>query len=61
MGDSTLAFRAHSCLGRTCLKWSADGELSEQDLALVMGRLAQVDHQVAVLPQLSLDATAHPT
>jgi len=25
-----------TCLGRTCLKWSADGELSALDLGLVL-------------------------
>jgi len=31
---------SRSCLGRTCLKWSADGELSALDLGLVLERLA---------------------
>jgi hypothetical protein len=30
-------------MGRTCLKWSADGELTALDLGLVLRRLAQVD------------------
>ena len=37
---------AVDCLGRTCLKWGADGELTAQDLGLVLERLAQVDQQV---------------
>lgn len=37
---------AVDCLGRTCLKWGADGELTAQDLSLVLERLAQVDQQV---------------
>lgn len=41
-----------SCLGFTCLKWSASGELSEQDRALVLQRLSQAD------PQLQDAATA---
>lgn len=34
------------CLGRTCLKWCADGELTAVDFSLVMERLALVDQQV---------------
>lgn len=58
MGDSTLAVSANSCLGRTCLKWSPDGELSPLDLALVMGRLAQVDRELTVLAHHSVMVTA---
>lgn len=36
------------CLGRTCLKWSADGELTTLDLSLVMARLAQVDQELSI-------------
>ena len=32
-----------NCLTRTCLKWTADGELSPMDLKLVLDRLAAVD------------------
>ena len=42
---------AKDCLGRTCLKWGADGELTAQDLSLVLERLAQVDQQVTALNQ----------
>ena len=37
---------AASCLGFTCLKWSASGELSELDRALVLSRLAQADPEL---------------
>jgi hypothetical protein len=37
------------CLGRTCLKWGADGELTDLDLRLVMQRLARVDPEVSAL------------
>ena len=37
---------ATSCLGFTCLKWSASGELSELDRDLVLQRLAQADPQL---------------
>jgi hypothetical protein len=60
MGDSSLAVGTNSCLGRTCLKWSPDGELSPLDLALVMGRLAQVDQELAVLPLHNLEMTGCP-
>jgi hypothetical protein len=51
MTDSTQLINTTSCLGRTCLKWGADGELTALDLELVMERLAQVDHDVASLRQ----------
>jgi hypothetical protein len=35
-----------TCLGRTCLKWGSDGELTTVDLLLVLARLAQVDQEV---------------
>jgi hypothetical protein len=37
-----------------------DGELSSLDLALVMGRLAHVDQELAVLPLHNLGITACP-
>lgn len=58
MGDFTVAIGAGSCLGRTCMEWSSDGELSPMDLALVLGRLAQVDQELALLPQHNLEVTA---
>jgi len=45
---------SHTCLGRTCLKWGADGELSALDLGLVLERLAQVDSELTGLPQDSV-------
>lgn len=47
---------AADCLGRTCLKWSADGEITSIDLLLVLERLAQVDQQVSSLCLDSLDS-----
>ena len=38
-----------SCLGFTCLKWSASSELSELDRALVLRRLAQADPELQEL------------
>jgi hypothetical protein len=40
---------ASGCLGRTCLKWGADGELTSVDLHLVLERLALVDPEVSAL------------
>lgn len=37
---------ARDCLGSTCMKWTASGELSELDLHRVMERLARVDANV---------------
>ena len=42
IGDSNLSI--NSCLGRTCLKWGADGELSAVDKQLVLQRLALQDN-----------------
>lgn len=41
-----------SCLTRTCLKWTADGELSDVDLKLVLSRLAEADQQVSLTTRL---------
>lgn len=51
MTDSTHPEGPSNCLGRTCLKWGTDGELTALDLSLVMERLAQVDEEVAALYQ----------
>jgi hypothetical protein len=46
--DSRLAPRGDgSCLGRTCLHWRADGELFDDDMALVLQRLRAVDEPAA--------------
>lgn len=51
MANPTITINASTCLGRTCLKWGIDGELSALDLDVVMERLAQVDQDVAALLQ----------
>jgi hypothetical protein len=51
MADCTHWLNVGDCLGRTCLKWSADGELTALDLSLVLQRLAQVDQQMNCLHQ----------
>ena len=48
-------------MGRTCLKWGIDGELTALDLALVMERLAQDDQDVAVLRQDTLNRELCPS
>jgi hypothetical protein len=37
-----------SCLGRTCMKWTADGELTDIDFQLILQRLREVDTQLEV-------------
>ena len=61
MADDTMTFNTSSCLGRTCLKWSADGDLTALDLELVLERLAEVDQDVAALLQGSLDREPCPS
>ena len=61
MTDSTFLIGAGSCLGRTCLQWSADGELTAFDLHLVLDRLAQVDQAGTALYQGRLNREACPT
>ena len=50
-----------TCLGRTCMKWSSDGELTALDLCLVLERLAQVDQEVTGLRTGSLDCQPCPS
>ena len=49
MTDSTSIAGSCDCLGRTCLKWGADGDLSALDLHLVLQRLALVDPELTAL------------
>jgi hypothetical protein len=51
MAHTTAALRLlhpedDTCLGRTCMKWSGDGELNRQDVALILQRLCREDAQV---------------
>jgi hypothetical protein len=61
MANSSTSVHASTCLGRTCLKWGADGELTALDHQLVMERLAQVDRDVAALAEHSLNCEATPS
>ncbi len=49
------AAAASGCLGRSCMKWGADGELSPLDLQAVLERLSAVDEQASTLMDCSLD------
>jgi hypothetical protein len=50
-----------SCLGRTCLKWQPDGELSALDLQLVLERLSQVDEDVVSILDRTVDEIPCPS
>ena len=41
------SFIPQTCTGRTCLKWSADGSLSEHDQNDLMKRLCLADPEMA--------------
>ena len=56
MSESIITPFASDCLGRTCLKWSYDGELTALDLGLVLERLAQVDLEMASLSLETFDS-----
>ena len=38
-----------TCLGRTCMKWREDGELTDLDFQLIMQRLVKADKQAGGL------------
>ncbi|MGB5136628.1 MAG: hypothetical protein WBN89_15800 [Prochlorococcaceae cyanobacterium] len=63
MEGPTITINSSSCMGRTCLKWGVDGELTalDLDLDLVLERLAQVDQDVAALRQGTLDREPCPS
>lgn len=43
------------CLGSTCMKWTASGELSSVDLGLIMERLSSVDANLKGTSSCSID------
>lgn len=51
-GDTT----PDDCLGRSCMKWGNDGELSALDLQSILQRLSAVDEQASGL----LDCPVEP-
>lgn len=46
---------SESPLGRSCMKWGSDGELSARDLQSILQRLSAVDEQASTLMDCSLD------
>jgi hypothetical protein len=50
-----------SCLGITCLKWRADGELSALDFRRVIERLVREDRHVAAIWGNTLDLEPCPS
>jgi hypothetical protein len=50
--------RHTSCLGRTCMKWRQDGELTELDFRLVLQRLVEADAEAGGLLERSLESAA---
>jgi hypothetical protein len=56
-----MTISVSSCLGRTCMKWGSDGELTDLDMKLVMERLAQVDQGVSALRQGTLGSEPCPS
>lgn len=61
MTDSIHASSLYNCLGRTCLKWGADGELTAIDFNLVMQRLAQVDPELMARQPITSDPEVCPS
>ena len=49
-----------TCLGRTCMKWQGDGELSPLDLQSILARLSEVDAQAASLMECPVDPSLTP-
>ena len=43
MAHSIPRSEGDGCLGRTCMKWGADGELTDLDFQLILQRLGAVD------------------
>ena len=56
MSESITPSISGDCLGRTCLKWSCDGELTALDLGLVLERLAKVDLEMSSLSLENVDS-----
>lgn len=49
------------CLGRTCLKWGRDGELTSLDMEWVLERLAKVDVDLAEALESTFDQQPCPS
>lgn len=48
------------CLGSSCMKWGADGELSPNDLQSILERLSAVDNQASGLMNCSIEHCDSP-
>ena len=55
LGPMAGAADVNGCLGRSCMKWGEDGELSPLDLQTILERLSAVDEQASGLMDCSLD------
>ena len=55
LGPMAGASDANGCLGRSCMKWGEDGELSPLDLQAILARLSAVDEQASQLMDCLLD------
>jgi len=53
-GTHEQAPRRSDCLGQTCMKWEANGELSSVDLQHVLSRLTQFDQSAAQISTCDL-------
>ena len=49
-----------NCLGSSCMKWGADGELSPNDLQSILERLGAVDNQASGLMNCAIDHCDSP-
>jgi hypothetical protein len=52
---STRNHQDSTCLSRTCLKWTPEGELVSEDLQRILDRLAAVDGYGADLRRCNLE------
>ena len=55
LGPAAGMADVNGCLGRSCMKWGEDGELSPLDLQAILARLSAVDEQASRLMDCSLD------
>ena len=53
--DASSGSEKATCLGRSCLKWGADGELSAIDMQSILLRLSNVDEQASTLMECPIE------
>jgi hypothetical protein len=56
--DASSGPEKATCLGSSCMKWGADGELSAIDLQSILQRLSAVDEQASTLMNCPIDRGA---